>query len=151
LKTFNRRHNVTFAVALNSFFTPTKTIKWLPQVSYSYDQVHQFGAFLPDSGLFDSPSRVPDQDSFNQAFNANWQLSEKLGLGYRYNRVFQVNRQPGRERHRRFFRYSAACAGRFLYHRDGVSVISESGCQWMAASNFRRRQRQRLGYMGGCG
>lgn len=98
LKTLNRRNNFVFNIALNSFFTPAKPKKWLPQISYMYEQTHQFGAFLPSSGLFDSLSQVPDQMNFNRTFNAQWQFSEKFGFGYRYNRAFQDNRQPGRDR-----------------------------------------------------
>lgn len=97
LTTLNRRKNLIFSIALNSFFKPDKPIKWLPQVSYSYDHVHNFGEFLPGSGLFNDLSQVPDQDSFSQAFNATWQLSEKLNIGYRYNHAFQDNKQSGRE------------------------------------------------------
>jgi hypothetical protein len=97
LKTFNRRNNVVFNIALNSFFTPGKPKKWLPAVSYTYDHTHQFGAFLPADGDFADLSQVPDQDSFAQAFNAVWQFSEKINLAYRYNRAFQDNRQPGRD------------------------------------------------------
>lgn len=97
LTTVNRRNNVVFNIALNSFFTPDKPIKWLPQISYTYDHVHNFGLFLPESGLFDDLSQVPDQDSFAQNFNATWQLSDRLNVGYRYNRTFQDNRQPGRD------------------------------------------------------
>lgn len=97
LKTLNRRNNLIFAIPLNSFFTPEKPKKWLPVISYNYDQTHQFGAFLPVNGEFTDASQVPDQQSFSQAFNAQWQLSEKLNIGYRYTRAFQDNRQPGRE------------------------------------------------------
>ncbi len=97
LKTFNRRNNMAFNIALNSFFTPSKPIKWLPQISYTYDHTHQFGAFLPADGDFADLSQVPDQDSFAQAVNAVWQFSEKLNVSYRYNRTFQDNKQPGRE------------------------------------------------------
>ena len=52
---------------------------------------------MPVNGEFADASQVPDQQSFSQTFNAQWQLSEKLNIGYRYNRAFQDNRQPGRE------------------------------------------------------
>lgn len=97
LKTLNRRNNLIFAIPLNSFFTTSKPIKWIPAVSYSYDHTHQFGAFLPTNGEFADASQVPDQHSFLHAFNAQWQLSEKLNIGYRYNQALQDNRQPGRE------------------------------------------------------
>ncbi len=97
LKTLNRRQNAIFAFPMNSFFTPSKPIKWLPQISYTYDFVHQFGAFLPVNGEFRDLSQVPDQKNFAHAFNAVWQFSEKFNIAYRYNRAFQDNRQPGRE------------------------------------------------------
>lgn len=97
LRTLNRRENVVVGIPLNSFFAPSKPIKWLPQVSYTFDHTHQFGAFLPSNGDFRDESQVPDQHSFNHAFNAQWQISEKINFGYRYNRTFQDNRQPGRE------------------------------------------------------
>ncbi len=97
LKTLNRRNNVIIGIPLNSFFTPAKPKKWLPVVSYTYDHTHQFGAFLPVNGEFADASQVPDQHSFAQAFNAQWQISEKFSVGYSYNRAFQDNRQPGRE------------------------------------------------------
>jgi hypothetical protein len=98
LKTLNRRNNMNISIALNSFFTPQKPKKWLPQISYSYDHVHQFGAFLPVDGEFRDLSQVPDQHNYVHAFNAQWQLSSKFNIGYRYNRAFQDNQQPGRER-----------------------------------------------------
>lgn len=97
LKTLGRRQNMIFSLPLNSFFTPNKPNKFLPQISYSYDFIHQFGAFLPVNGEFRDLSQVPDQKTYNQSFNAVWQLSEKFNLSYRYNRAFQDNRQPGRE------------------------------------------------------
>ncbi len=97
LKTLNRRHNVVISIGLNSFFTPAKPKKWLPQLSYTYDHTHQFGAFLPANGDFADPSQVPDQDSFNQSVNAVWQLTKRVGITYAYNRTFQDNKQPGRD------------------------------------------------------
>lgn len=97
LRTFNRRSNFIVSLPLNSFFTPSKPIRWLPQISYSYDHTHQFGEFLPLSGLFSDLSQVPDQDSFTQSFNAVWQLSDRINLNYRYSRAFQDNKQFGRD------------------------------------------------------
>lgn len=98
LKTLNRRQNTIFSLPLNSFFSPDKPKKWLPQISYSYDYVHQFGAFLPVNGEFADVSQVPNQYTHNQTFNAVWQLSDKFNFNYRYNRAFQDNRQIGRDR-----------------------------------------------------
>ena len=97
LKTLNRRNNVIIGIPLNSFFTGEKPIRWLPIVSYTFDLTHQFGAFLPTAGLFNSASHVPDQKSYNQAFNAQWNIAENYSIGYVHTRTFQDNRQPGRE------------------------------------------------------
>ncbi len=98
LKTLNRRSNVVIGVPLGTFFTPEKPRKWLPQVSYTLDRVHQFGAFLPSEGEFRDESQVPDQKSYAHSFNAQWTFSERFSLGYRYGHAFQDNRQIGRER-----------------------------------------------------
>lgn len=97
LRTLNRRQNIIIGVPLNSFFTGEKPIKWLPTVSYTFDLTHQFGAFLPNAGLFTDESQVPDQKSYNQAFNAQWMISENFTIGYVHTRAFQDNRQIGRE------------------------------------------------------
>ena len=98
LKTLNRRSNIIIGVPLGTFFSPEKPRKWLPQISYSMDFGHQFGAFLPVDGSFADPSQVPDQKSYTQAFNAQWNFTDKFTLGYRLSRAFQDNRQIGRER-----------------------------------------------------
>ncbi len=98
LKTLNRKSNIVVGLPLGTFFTPEKPQKWLPQISYTMDIGHQFGAFLPVDGLFADPSQVPDQKNYAQAFNAQWILSEKFTLGYRLSKAFQDNRQFGRER-----------------------------------------------------
>lgn len=98
LKTLNRKSNIIIGLPLGTFFTPEKPRKWLPQISYSVDFGHQFGAFLPVDGSFADPSQVPDQKNYAQAFNAQWNISEKFTLGYRLSKAFQDNRQIGRER-----------------------------------------------------
>jgi hypothetical protein len=110
LETVNRRNNAAFGIALNTFFNRSKPVKWLPQISYSYDHVHQFGVFLPVDGDFRDLSQVPDQDSFVHSFNAQWQLSDKINFGLRHNQAFQDNKQPGRE------------LSDFASHASGVSV-----------------------------
>ncbi|MGQ0542037.1 MAG: hypothetical protein ACT4O9_09340, partial [Blastocatellia bacterium] len=97
LKTLNRRNNFSFAFSPGTLFTPKKPIKYLPRISYTYDHVHQFGAFFPTAG-FDSASQIPDQDSFAQSVNAELPVGEKFRIGYRYSRAFQDNKQPGRDR-----------------------------------------------------
>lgn len=97
LKTFNRRSNVIFSMSPGTLFNPAKPVKWLPRISYTYDHVHQFGAFLPANGEFNNPSQVPDQDTFTQTFNAELPFSDKFRVVYRYSRTFQDNRQPGRD------------------------------------------------------
>jgi len=67
---------------------------WLPRVSYNYERLRAFGAFLPVNSDFAS-THVPDQATINHIFNAEWQR-EKLRFGYRFNQSLQDNRQPGR-------------------------------------------------------
>lgn len=98
LKTLNRKNNVVIGLPLSTFFSPEKPNKWLPAISYNFDLTHQFGAFLPTDGEFQDPSQVPDQKSYTQGFNAQWNLSDSISTGYRYSRAFQDNRQIGRER-----------------------------------------------------
>lgn len=98
LRSITRRSNVIVSLPFNTFFTPAKPVKWLPRFSYTYDHVHQFGAAFPNGGEFNSASQIPDQDSFVQSANAQWQLTDRLSFGYRYNRAFQDNKQPGRDR-----------------------------------------------------
>lgn len=74
------------------------TSKFLPRLSYSWSQTHQFGAAPPVNGGFETdPGSVPNQFSTNQSFSAEWQF-QKLTLGSSYNRSFTNNQQPGRER-----------------------------------------------------
>jgi hypothetical protein len=76
----------------------SSTSKFLPRLSYSRSNTHQFGAAIPVNGGFESdPSSVPDQFSTNQSFSAEWQF-EKINLGSSYNRSFTNNQQRGRER-----------------------------------------------------
>jgi hypothetical protein len=98
LETLGRRHNLVFSLPLTTLFDQSKPNKWLPHLGYTYDHFHQFGAFLPVNGDFRDASQVPDQHSFAHNFSADWTLSEKLRFGYRFNRSFQDNRQPGREK-----------------------------------------------------
>ena len=70
--------------------------KYLPRLSYSWSQTHQFGAAIPVNGGFETdPSSVPDQYSTSQNFSAEWQI-DKLNFGYNYNRSFTDNQQTGR-------------------------------------------------------
>ena len=72
--------------------------KWLPRIGYTFDFVHQFGAFLPKNGDFRDESQVPNQFTYLQNLNADWSLSDKTRLGFRHSRSFQDNRQKGREK-----------------------------------------------------
>jgi hypothetical protein len=88
---------MNLSVPLNTLIDPAKPIKWLPRMSFSYDHFHQFGLFFPVDGDFRDPSQIPDQHSFVHSLNADWAFS-KFRFGYRFNRSFQDNRQPGREK-----------------------------------------------------
>ena len=98
LESLTRRTAITIGTPLAALFNePGKPSPWLPRVSYSLDDVHQFGAFIPVNGGFEAnPSTIPDQVSTNQNFSADWQL-KTIRWGYRFNRSLQDNRQPERE------------------------------------------------------
>jgi hypothetical protein len=99
LKTLNRRNNLIVGTPLGSLFgNRAQPSRWLPRISYSMDEFHQFAPTVPVGGGFEgNASTIPDQVSRNQNARADWQL-EKWRFGYRFNRSFQDNRQPGRER-----------------------------------------------------
>ncbi len=97
LKTLTRRTSVLVGAPLASVFgEPGNGSPWWPRVSYGYEQTHQFGAALPTNSDFDSASQIPDQISTNQTALADWQF-QRVRFGYRMNRSFQNNQQPGRE------------------------------------------------------
>ncbi len=106
LKTRTRRETVMLGLPLASLITwrgnssttsmPPALSVWLPRISWSYDRVHQFARATPTNGGFRNASQVPDQVSINQNFNAEW-MWQRWRMGYRFNRSFQDNRQPGRE------------------------------------------------------
>ncbi len=98
LKSLSRRSAFIFGAPLGSvLLNPAKPSPWLPRVSYSFDQVHQFAASTPVNGGFEaSLGSVPDQVSTNQSASADWQI-RTVRWGYRFNRSFQDNRQIGRE------------------------------------------------------
>lgn len=72
--------------------------KFLPRLSYSRSETHQFGAAIPVNGGFETDtSSVPNQFSTNQTVSADWQF-QKVTLGSSYNRSFTNNQQLGREK-----------------------------------------------------
>jgi hypothetical protein len=97
LTTQSRQVVWTNALPLQIFAgASTRAAAW-PTLSYSLNRMHQYGEDLPDGGLFDSASQVPDQVSNNQVLGVTWQGAVWRG-GYAWNRSFQDNRQIGRER-----------------------------------------------------
>jgi len=98
LESLSRRTAIIIGTPLSALFNePGKPSPWLPRVSYSLDEVHQFGAAIPVNGGFETNlSTIPDQVSTNQNISADWQL-KTYRWGYRFNRSYQDNRQPGRE------------------------------------------------------
>lgn len=98
LESLSRRTAIIIGTPLSALFNePGKPSPWLPRVSYSLDEVHQFGAAIPVNGGFETNlSTIPDQVSTNQNISADWQL-KTYRWGYRFNRSLQDNRQPGRE------------------------------------------------------
>jgi len=98
LQTLSRRSAFNVSGAATSFLGRESKSRWNPRISYSFDRVHQYAAFVPVNGDFVSSTQIPDQVSLNQSFSADWQLTSKVRTGYRFNYSFQDNRQAGRER-----------------------------------------------------
>jgi hypothetical protein len=98
LKSLSRRSGVILGTPLGALLgDPAKPSPWLPRVSYTLDQVHQFGASIPINGGFEAEaSTIPNQVSTNQTISADWQV-KTVRWGYRFNRSLQDNRQVGRE------------------------------------------------------
>ena len=98
LKSLTRRNAVILGAPLASLLGDrSNPSPWLPRLSYTFDEFHQFAASIPVNGGFEAnPSTVPDQVSTNQSFSADWQF-KRIRWGYRFNRSFQDNRQLGRE------------------------------------------------------
>ncbi len=71
------------------------TTSWLPTLSVQWNRTHQAGRGIPENGGFDA-SHVPDQVSTDRTAAADWSWNV-VGLGIRWNRSEQDNRQPGRE------------------------------------------------------
>ena len=85
------------ALPLHTFAGSSAGAAAWPTLTYELSRLHQVADGLPDGGLFDSLSHVPDQVSLNQTLGVTWQGAVWRG-GYGFNRSFQDNRQPGRER-----------------------------------------------------
>lgn len=97
LTTQSRQVLWTSALPLQTFAGASPRAAAWPTLSYSLSRMHQFGEDLPQAGLFDALSQVPDQVSLNHVAGASWQGAIWRG-GYTWNRSLQDNRQPGRER-----------------------------------------------------
>ena len=77
--------------------TAGKPSPWVPALTYQLNRTHQFGESVPVNSDFLSASQIPDQKSTNHLAGLQWQFSI-VQAGYQFNRSFQDNRQPGRER-----------------------------------------------------
>jgi hypothetical protein len=97
LTTRSRQILWSSALPLQTFAGTSPGAAAWPTLSYSLSRVHQAGDGLPERGLFDSISQVPDQVSLNQTLGVTWQGAVWRG-GYSWNRSHQDNRQVGRER-----------------------------------------------------
>lgn len=95
LKTKTRSTSFSLGLPLQSMFNTEKV--WVPNLNYSYQRVHQFGANvpIPDLSGFD-PTEIPDQISTDHQFSAEWS-SQNWSLSYTFSHSSQDNRQPSRE------------------------------------------------------
>ncbi|HEX6188293.1 MAG TPA: hypothetical protein VFZ40_09445 [Pyrinomonadaceae bacterium] len=97
LKSLTRSKQFSVALPAAAIWGGTSsTSKFLPRLSYSWSETHQFGAAIPVNGGFETdPSSIPNQVSTNQNISADWQI-DKVSVGYSYNRSFTNNQQVGR-------------------------------------------------------
>lgn len=93
LETLTRDTRAAVSVPVAALFGATTPL--LPQVSYSFGRVHQFGAGLPPNSGFED-GHVPDQVSDQHAARLGWQFGV-FALGYQLDLSHQDNRQAGRE------------------------------------------------------
>lgn len=98
LRSLTRSKQFSIAMPASALWTGTSNSSvWLPRLSYSWSDTHQFGAAIPVNGEFETDSSsVPNQYSPNHTFSAEWQF-KKVNVGYSYNRSFTNNQQFGRE------------------------------------------------------
>lgn len=99
LKTRTERSGFNASLPFASLLSdPSQPNLWLPNVSYSYDYVHQYAANIPDpvNSGFNSASHLPDQVNRVHGLNLNWSIAS-WSLAYRFSASEQDNRQLGRE------------------------------------------------------
>lgn len=94
-KTKTRSTSFSLGLPIKSMFNTEKV--WVPNLNYSYQRVHQFGANVPIPELsgFD-PTEIPDQISTDHQLSAEWS-SQNWSLSYTFSHSSQDNRQPSRE------------------------------------------------------
>ena len=95
LTTKTRRPTLAATVPLGPLFGGAAPPWWLPQLTYGFNETHQFGANRPVGGGF-SEAQIPDQLSTNQTGGVDWQAGS-VRWGYRMNYSNVDNRQPGRD------------------------------------------------------
>lgn len=96
LKTKTSRSAGTLGLALPALFgSPEKQATWLPVLTVTAEETHQYGANTPVDAEFVA-SFVPDQVGTVAGGQLTWQVGA-FQLGYRYGWSFQDNRQEERE------------------------------------------------------
>jgi len=98
LKTMTRRNLLTVGLPARVLFgkrgvaadqASGRSPAWMPQLGYTYDRTHQFGAGLPPNSEF-KLAQVPDQVGTHQTFTAEWQ-SAHWRYGYKLDHSAQDN------------------------------------------------------------
>ncbi len=95
LKTKTRRAAGQIALPLGALGGNSAPAWWLPQVSWSVNETHQFAGNAPLGGGF-SPTQLPDQVSLGQTAAVDWNAGPAR-FGWHLNYSDQDNRQVGRE------------------------------------------------------
>ena len=97
LSSRTERNAATAALPVAALFGGSgRSAAFAPRVSYAFDRVHQAGLGMPVNSDF-SATHVPDQITFNQTLNVDWDRSA-LRAGYRFSRALIDNRHVGQER-----------------------------------------------------
>ncbi|MFI5120706.1 MAG: hypothetical protein ACHQM4_09845 [Thermoanaerobaculia bacterium] len=96
LKTKTRRAAGQVALPLGALGGNPTPVPWLPQLSWSVNETHQFAANDPQGGGF-SPTQLPDQISLGQTAAVEWNAGPAR-FGWHINYSDQDNRQVGREK-----------------------------------------------------
>lgn len=136
LTTHNKSTAAQATAPLAGLFKLTRHATLLPTVSWSRQEMRQYGAGIPANSEFQA-SHVPDQKNIINEAAANWQTG-RWRFGYRFNQSEQDNRQPGREKADFTARTSALTVG----------VTARANLEFAVEANLERQENHELSQVG---